>query len=79
LIQLFRHVALGDDNSHEVASMLVDRSIPFMFMTGVGEGHLPRDMRGQTRLTKPAMNGALIATLEAILLPKAACVAKGPR
>ncbi|MGO8832948.1 MAG: response regulator [Roseiarcus sp.] len=57
---------LGHDTSREIAVKLVERNIPFAFVTGHDVSDLPNDLRGQICLAKPVGEGALIATLEAI-------------
>ena len=57
---------LAEGTSREIAAVLAERNIPFVFMTGHGVDDLPRELRGCMCLAKPAGEGVLIATLEAI-------------
>lgn len=50
-----------------VADILVNRGLPFVFVTGYGEGSLPDGYRGRPALQKPFQAERLKATLEGLL------------
>ncbi|WP_164479317.1 response regulator [Methylocystis rosea] len=58
---------LGDETSGRIASVLAERNIPFLLMTGHCAGDLPLELRDKTLLRKPVTGKALRAALEAIL------------
>lgn len=62
---------LGDENSREIASRLVERAIPFILVTGHAVDDLPSELCRQTCLAKPVDEGALLAALEMIVKIKA--------
>ena len=58
---------LVDETSGRIASVLAERNIPFLLMTGHCAGDLPSELRDKTLLQKPVTGKALRAALEAIL------------
>ena len=51
-----------------VADALDKKGIPFMFLTGYGRDGLPKRYRDRPVLTKPYFDGALVSTLNNLLL-----------
>jgi pimeloyl-ACP methyl ester carboxylesterase len=47
-------VRLGDQFSYPVAAALIERDIPFLFLTGYDDFVVPPQYRGMRRLDKPA-------------------------
>ena len=58
---------LVDETSGRIASVLAERNIPFLLMTGHCASDLPSELRDKTLLQKPVTGAALRAALEAIL------------
>jgi CheY-like chemotaxis protein len=54
-----------------VAEILAKRGLPFVFVTGYGEGSLPAAYRGRPSLQKPFQTDRLKSTLEGLLAPTA--------
>ena len=52
---------------YPVADILAQRGLPFVFVTGYGEGSLPAKYRGRPALQKPFQAEQLSATLAAVL------------
>ena len=50
-----------------VADILAKRGVPFVFVTGYGEGSLPEKYRGRPALQKPFQSEQLKATLAGLL------------
>lgn len=50
-----------------VADVLAERGLPFVFVTGYGEGSLPERFRGRPALQKPFQADRLKTTLEQLL------------
>ena len=50
-----------------VADILATRGVPFVFVTGYGEGSLPEKYRGRPALQKPFQSEQLKATLAGLL------------
>lgn len=46
-------VALDGETSYPLADVLVERSIPFLFVTGYGSPDLPERFGGKPKLAKP--------------------------
>ena len=58
----------GDASSEKVAGALMDRGIPFFFVTGYGERTaFPAELKFVPRLRKPVMNSDLLQALAAVL------------
>jgi DNA-binding response OmpR family regulator len=57
-------VSLRGENSFGIARLLVDKAIPFVFMTGYVTGDFPQDFRGRPLLNKPIDSEKLIASVE---------------
>lgn len=54
-----------------VADILAKRGLPFVFVTGYGEGSLPPNYRNRPSLQKPFQTDRLKSTLEGLLAPTA--------
>jgi len=50
-----------------VADLLAERGVPFVFVTGYGEGSLPERFRGRPALQKPFQAERLKTTLEQLV------------
>jgi CheY-like chemotaxis protein len=50
-----------------VADILAERGLPFVFVTGYGEGSLPERFRGRPALQKPFQAERLKSTLEKLV------------
>ncbi|MDX3925557.1 MAG: response regulator [Shinella sp.] len=55
---------LSDENSYPVAERLHQRGIPFAFLSGHTELHLPADMDGAHIIGKPIAPACLLATVD---------------
>ena len=62
-------VTLGEEKSYPIARLLIERGIPFLFLSGYTEGDLPVEFNGAPLMTKPA-NGALVARAIKALLAR---------
>jgi len=51
---------------YPVAAVLVSRGIPFLFMSGYGDGSLPAEYAGRPAVAKPYKMKALLDALEAL-------------
>ncbi len=60
-------VNLDGDEVFPVADILAKRGLPFVFVTGYGEGSLPDSYRGRPALQKPFQAEQLKATLAELL------------
>jgi len=58
---------LGNETSIPIATALVDRKAPFVFMTGYSRSDLPSEWRQYVCLQKPILLQELIATLAGIM------------
>jgi CheY-like chemotaxis protein len=66
-------VNLGGGRSYGIANALVDRNIPFVFLTGYGEGALEEPYRGRPILRKPFRKDELeqaLANISASITPQ---------
>ncbi len=52
---------------YPVADILAERGLPFVFVTGYGEGSLPERFRGRPALQKPFQAERLKTTLERLV------------
>lgn len=64
-------VNLAGEASFDLARMLVERNIPFVFSTGYGGGGLPADLQNQPVIAKPFNQSELQRVI-------AAALARGP-
>lgn len=62
-------VNLGGDRIDPVAEALSRRNVPFVFVTGYGEGVLPKEFAKRPRLCKPFRMAELLGALSNILKP----------
>ena len=62
-------VNLDGEEIFPVADILAKRGMPFVFVTGYGEGSLPDAYRGRPVLQKPFQGAQLKTTLESLLAP----------
>jgi CheY-like chemotaxis protein len=62
-------VNLDGQEIFPVADILVKRAMPFVFVTGYGEGSLPEAYRGHPTLQKPFQAERLEKTLASLLAP----------
>ena len=62
-------VNLDGQEIYPVADILAKRGLPFVFVTGYGEGSLPEPYRGRPTLQKPFQSGQLQTALAALLAP----------
>ena len=60
-------VNLDGEEIFPVADMLTERGLPFVFVTGYGEGSLPEAYRGRPALQKPFQPDRLKVTLAGLL------------
>jgi CheY-like chemotaxis protein len=60
-------VNLDGQEIFPVADILAERGLPFVFVTGYGEGSLPPNYRGRPALQKPFQSERLKETLADIL------------
>ena len=60
-------VNLDGEEVFPVADILAKRGLPFVFVTGYGEGSLPASYRGRPALQKPFQAEQLKATLVGLL------------
>jgi len=60
-------VNLDGEEIYPVADILAARGLPFVFVTGYGEGSLPQAYRGRPALQKPFQAERLKATLAGLL------------
>jgi len=64
-------VDLRGESSAPVASVLIERSIPFLFLTGFGDSMaLPSGVGDVPRLEKPANPDEILAVIERLLAPR---------
>lgn len=64
-------VNLDGQEIFPVADILKKRGVPFIFVTGYGEGSLPPNYRGHPTLQKPFQTDRLKSTLEGMVAPTA--------
>ena len=64
-------VNLDGEEVFPVAELLVKRGLPFVFVTGYGEGSLPEAYRGRPALQKPFQSAQLESTLAGLLAAEA--------
>ena len=62
-------VNLDGQEIFPVADILMKRGMPFVFVTGYGEGSLPETYRGRPTLQKPFQAERLEQTLASLLAP----------
>ncbi len=62
-------VNLDGEEIFPVADILAKRGMPFVFVTGYGEGSLPDAYRGRPVLQKPFQGSQLKTTLDGLLAP----------
>ncbi len=62
-------VNLAGEQVFPVADVLVKRGLPFVFVTGYGEGSLPEKFRGRPALQKPFEAAKLESTMAGLLAP----------
>jgi CheY-like chemotaxis protein len=60
-------VNVDGEEVYPVADILVKRGLPFVFVTGYGEGSLPAKYRGRPALQKPFQAEQLRSTLAGLL------------
>lgn len=60
-------VNLDGQEIFPVAEILAERGLPFVFVTGYGEGSLPERFRGRPALQKPFQSDQLKAALAGLL------------
>ena len=53
-------VNLAGERCFPIADELAKRSIPYVFLTGYGEGSIPAEYQHVPRLVKPFLSGALV-------------------
>jgi CheY-like chemotaxis protein len=62
-------VNLDGEEIFPVADILSERGLPFVFVTGYGEGSLPPAYRGRPALQKPFQADRLKLALQGVLAP----------
>lgn len=62
-------VNLDGEQIFPVAEILAARGLPFVFVTGYGEGSLPENFRGRPALQKPFQASKLESALATLLAP----------
>ena len=60
-------VNVDGDEVYPVADILAQRGLPFVFVTGYGEGSLPAKYRNRPALQKPFQSEQLRSTLDGLL------------
>ena len=60
-------VNVDGEEVYPVADILAQRGLPFMFVTGYGEGSLPAKYRSRPALQKPFQSEQLRSTIERLL------------
>lgn len=61
-------VNLGIERSYAIAQRLAECNIPFIFMTGYLNSHLPEEFRSRPVITKPVMLEKLVAHIGEVML-----------
>jgi DNA-binding response OmpR family regulator len=61
------NIKLGDNRNFQIADVLAERSVPFVFFTGYGAADIPVRHANVTRLEKPTMPYAVCRALEKLL------------
>ncbi len=55
---------LADRTSEELADLLLEKQVPFVFLTGYARDHIPRRFENVEILHKPIVEPALVAFLD---------------
>lgn len=60
-------INISNEQSYPVAERLSEQRVPFLFVTGYDDWHLPEQFRHAPRLTKPANSQSMIVMLSAMI------------